>query len=396
MRYKAVIFDFDGTICDTGKGIMKSAEYALKAFGYPVSDDISELSCFIGPPLLVTFQEKYGADPAEAEALVKKFREKYADSDIFESELYVDIKELIKNLKTDGFKIAIASSKPQIYIEKLLSHFKIAGFFDAVCGVSFEADCEPKSDIIMRCINALDIKTDEAIMVGDKCYDIEGARLNHIDSVGVLWGYGTKFEIIEAGAKFIAEKPEDIESVALGFFEQTEEANGIFSGRIITVHEDTVLLVDGTHAKREIVNHNGGVAVVPLTDNDEILMVRQFRAPYKETIYEIPAGKLEKSENPLSAGMRELEEECGVTAGNVFELGKIYPTPGYCSEIIHIYGASDLSPSKQKLDEGEFLDVYKIPLDKAFEKCMSGEFRDAKTLIGIMKIREMKNNGSLS
>ena len=85
------------------------------------------------------------------------------------------------------------------------------------------------------------------------------------------------------------------------------------------------MLTDGTTAKREIVNHNGGVAVVPLTENDEILMVRQFRAPYRETIYEIPAGKLEKAEEPLTAGARELEEECGVISGNVFELGKIYP-----------------------------------------------------------------------
>ena len=156
------------------------------------------------------------------------------------------------------------------------------------------------------------------------------------------------------------------------------------------------MLVDGTTAKRELVDHNGGVGIVAITDKDEILMVRQFRAPYKETIYEIPAGKLEKNEDPQKAGERELEEECGVTAENIFELGKIYPTPGYCSEIIHIYGATNLKESKQMLDECEFLDVYRIPLEKAFEKCMNGEFKDAKTIIGIMKIREMKQNGSLS
>lgn len=375
---------------------MKSAEFALKAFGYSVSDNLNDLSCFIGPPLLITFQEKYGADPARAEALVRKFRERYTNEGIYESELYNGIKSVLKRLKAGGFKLAIASSKPQEYIEKLLSHFKIGSYFDAVTGVSFEADCEPKSDIIMRCIKELDIAPADAVMVGDKHYDIDGARINHMDSMGVLWGYGTKFEFIETGAKFIAEKPEDIEAVALGFFEQTEETNGIFSGRIITVHEDTVMLTNGSHAKRELVDHNGGVAVVPLTDDGKIIMVRQFRAPYKELIYEIPAGKLEKAEDPYSAGMRELEEECGVTAESVFELGKIYPTPGYCSEIIHIYGAARLKPSRQKLDEGEFLDVFEIPLEEAFEKCMNGEFRDAKTVIGIMKIREMKNNGSLS
>lgn len=396
MRYRAVIFDFDGTICNTGEGIKKSAKFALESFGYPVSDNLDALDCFIGPPLLFTFQEKYGADPVLAENLVKKFRERYAETGVFESELYDEIKSLLFNLKKDGFLIAIASSKPQAYIEKLLSHFEIEEYFDAVCGVSFEADCEPKSDIIARCLKKLGSAPEESLMVGDKRYDIDGARHLRVDSAGVLWGYGTKFEIIEAGAKFIAEKPEDIESIALGFFEQTEDSTGIFSGRIITVLEDTVALVDGSRAKREIVKHNGGVAVVPITDSNDILMVRQFRAPYKETIYEIPAGKLEKAEDPLTAGIRELEEECGVTADNIFELGKIYPTPGYCSEIIHIYGASDLKQSTQRLDEGEFLDVYRIPLDEAFQKCMSGEFRDAKTIIGIMKIREMKNNGSLS
>ena len=396
MRYKAVIFDFDGTICNTGEGIMKCAAYALDAFGYPVFEDISDFSFFIGPPLLVTFQEKYNADAQRAEALVKKFRERYTKTGVYESSLYDGIESLLHNLQKDGFKMAIASSKPQQYIETLLNHFGISKYFDIVCGVTFEADCEPKSNIISRCLDGLEVSYKEAIMVGDKHYDIDGAKLNHIDSAGVLWGYGTKFEFIEAGAKFIAEKPEDIESIALGFFEQTEEVNGIFNGRIITVHEDTVMLTDGTTAKREIVNHNGGVAVVPLTENDEILMVRQFRAPYRETIYEIPAGKLEKAEEPLTAGARELEEECGVISGNVFELGKIYPTPGYCTEIIHIYGAANLKPSKQALDEGEFLDVCKIPLEEAFKKCMNGEFRDAKTIIGIMKIREMKRNGSLS
>ena len=396
MRYKNVIFDFDGTVCDTGIGVMKSAKYALESFGYPVGEDLSKLSCFIGPPLLVTFQEKYGAQPQEAEALVKKYRERYTDTGLFESELYGGIIELLSGLKNDGFKIGIASSKPQPFIERLLEHFDILDYFDAVCGVTFAADCVPKSDIIAGCMEKLNATPEDTLMVGDKRFDIEGARLNSIDSAGVLWGYGTKFEFIEAGAKFIAEKPADIESIALGFFEQTEEVNGIFSGVIITVHEDTVMLVDGSKAKRELVNHNGGVAIVPLTDNGEVLMVRQFRAAYKETIYELPAGKLEKGEDPREAGIRELKEECGVTAKNFFELGQIYPTPGYCNEIIRIYGATGLEFGEQSLDEDEFLDVYRIPLETAFEKCMSGEFKDAKTIVGIFKIREMKKNGSLS
>lgn len=396
MRYKAVIFDFDGTLCNTGKGIMRSAKFALNAFGYNVPEDESELSYFIGPPLLVTFQEKFGADIQQAQELVKKFRERYTNTGIFESELYNGIQELIASLKRDGIKIGVASSKPQQYIETLLQHFAIADYFDCVCGVTFAADCEPKSDIILRCLNKLGVSPGDALMVGDTRFDADGAHVNHIDCAGVLWGYGTKFEFIEAGAKFIADKPADIESIALGFFEQTEQVNGIFSGRIITVHEDIVTLVDGTSAKREIVDHNGGVAIVPLADNGDVLMVRQFRAPYRETIYEIPAGKLEKGENPLEAGIRELEEECGVTAGRIISLGCMYPTPGYCGETIHLYAALELNEGTQCLDEDEYLDVCRLPLETAYAKCLNGEFRDAKTIIGIMKTREMKRNGSLS
>lgn len=396
MRYKSVIFDFDGTICDSGEGIVKSAAYALESFGYPVPDDLSELNYFIGPPLLVTFQEKYGAPPAQAEALVKKYRERYTDTGLFESELYAGIEKLLKALKSDGIKLGVATSKPLPFAEALLKHFGIYEYFDAVCGVTFTEDCVPKSDIILKCVKALGMDFEDALMVGDKNYDIIGAKQNRVDSAGVLWGYGSKFEFIEAGAKFIAEKPEDIESIALGFFEQTEESKGIFSGRIFTVHEDTVMLVDGSTSTREIVDHPGGVAIVPLTDKDEILMVRQFRAPYKETIYEVPAGKLERGEEPLNAGIRELEEECGVVAEKMIPLGEIYPTPGYCSEIISIFAAVGLKTTHQATDEGEFLDVCKIPLKTAYEKCLSGEFKDAKTIIGILKTRELKKNGGLS
>lgn len=391
MRYNAVIFDFDGTICDTGEGILKSAKYALDAFGYKTPDDYHVLTCFIGPPLLVTFQEEFGADANQAEELVKKFRERYTNIGLYESELYDGVKELLARLKDDGIKIGIASSKPQAYVEKLLEKFNVIKYFDSICAVSFTADCETKASIISRCLAELDAKGNEAIVVGDRKFDIEGAKSNYIDSVAVLWGYGNKIEFAEAGAKFIVEKVDDIESVALGFYEQTEETKGIYNGNIITVHEDIVTLVDGTQAKRELVDHPGGVAVVGLTDNNEILLVRQFRAPYKETIYEIPAGKLEKNEDVREAGIREFREECGACA-EVFEsLGEIYPTPGYCGEIIRIFYAEGLTFGSQNLDDDEFLDVIKMPFDECISRIMSGEIKDAKTIIGILKLKELKN-----
>ncbi len=390
MRYNAVIFDFDGTICDTGEGILKSVKYALDAYGYDTPEDYNELTCFIGPPLLITFQEKYGADPTTADELVKKFRERYTNKGLLESKLYDGIKELLEALKKENIKIGIASSKPQDYIEALLDHFDVKKYFDSICGVSFTADCESKANIITRCVKELEVNGNEIIMVGDKKYDIEGAKANLIDSVGVMWGYGSKIEFVEAGAKFIADKIHDIYSIALGYFEQTEESRGIFNGRIITVHNDTVTLVDGTEAQREVVDHPGGVGIIGITEDNEILLVRQFRYPYKETIYEIPAGKLEKGEDPREAGIREFREECGATAQSFEKLGEIYPTPGYCSEIIRIYYAYNLSYGEQNLDSDENLDVIKMPISECVTKIMTGEIKDAKTISAVFMLKELR------
>jgi ADP-ribose pyrophosphatase len=388
---KAVIFDFDGTICDTGEGIKKSAKYALDAFNIP-APEWQELDVFIGPPLLVTFQEKFNQSATDAEILVKKFRERYTNIGVYESELYNGIESLLKNLKAFGIKLGIASSKPQDYIIELLQKFNIIDYFDCVCGVTFKADCESKQSIINRCLNELDVESIDALVVGDRFYDIDGAKANLIDSVGALWGYGTKFEFIESGAKYIAKKVEDIESIALGLYERTENVQGIFNGKVITVHNDDVLLCDDSKANRECVEHPGGVGIIGITDDDEVLLVRQFRYPYKQTIYEIPAGKLEKGENPLDAGIREFKEECGAVADEYIALGEVYPTPGYTNEIIHLYMAKGIHLGEQKLDEDEFLEVCKMKFDTLISKIMSGEIKDAKTIIASLKIKELRKD----
>ncbi len=390
MRYKAVIFDFDGTICDTGEGILKSAKFALDYYNIEASE-YTELTYFIGPPLLVTFQEKFGVDAATADKLVKKYRERYTNKGLLESKMYDGIKELLVKLKKEGIKLGIASSKPQDYVEALLDHNTIKSYFDVICGVSFSADCESKANIISRCLKELETAGNETLMVGDKSYDINGAKANMIDSVGVMWGYGSRVEFAGAGAKFIAQKIDDIFSIALGYFEQTEEVTGIYSGRIIDVHNDRITLVDGDEAYREVVEHPGGVAIVGLTEDNEILLVRQFRYPYKETIYEIPAGKLEKGEDIKAAGIREFSEECGATA-EIFEpFGEVYPSPGYCGEIIRLFYAKNITFGQQHLDEDEFLDVIKMPIKEVVSKIMSGEIKDAKTIAGVFKIKELMN-----
>ena len=391
MSIKALIFDFDGTICNTGEGIMKSAKYALDSFGIPCGE-WEELSFFIGPPLLVTFQERYNQDVSQASELVKKFRERYGEEGIWESCLYDGIADLLKSLKADGFRLAIASSKPEKYIVELLKKFEIYELFDIICGVSFTADCEPKQSITARALEGLGVSPEEAFVVGDKSYDVDGARANGIRCIGVLWGFGSKFELIECAADFIAEKPGDVEAVALDLFERTDNVQGIFSGRVITVHHDDVTLCNGAEAKRECVDHPGGVAVIGITDDDEVLLVRQFRYPYKEVIYEIPAGKLEKGEDPFEAGKREFKEECGAVADEYFSIGELYPTPGYTNEIIRLYGAKKLHFEEQNLDEDEFLQICRMKFDELIKRVMSGEIKDAKTVCAALKMNELRKN----
>ena len=173
--------------------------------------------------------------------------------------------------------------------------------------------------------------------------------------------------------------------------EKTVKKNYIYHGRIINVRNDDAELPNGKPCRREVVEHPGGVAIVGLTEDNEILLVRQFRYPYKETIYEIPAGKLEKGEDIKAAGIREFSEECGATA-EIFEpFGEVYPSPGYCGEIIRLFYAKNITFGQQHLDEDEFLDVIKMPIKEVVSKIMSGEIKDAKTIAGVFKIKELMN-----
>lgn len=177
--------------------------------------------------------------------------------------------------------------------------------------------------------------------------------------------------------------------------EKTLEEKIIFDGRIITVYHNKALLGDGTTAMREIVAHPGGVCVAPLLENGDLLFVRQFRSPYGEILMELPAGKLEKGEDPLKAGIRELSEETGATATEVRSLGRLYPTPGYCGEIIYLYLATGLSFGEQHPDDDEFIDVVRVPLGQAVEMVMNGELTDSKTQVLVLKIARLKEQGLL-
>ncbi len=173
-------------------------------------------------------------------------------------------------------------------------------------------------------------------------------------------------------------------------FEKTISSKYLFEGRVVRLRYDEVELPNGNRANREIIEHYGGVAIAAITDEDEILLVRQYRHPYEEVIYEIPAGKIEKGEDPFECGKRELKEETGAVAERYELLAIDYPSPGYCGEKIHIYYADKLTFSEMELDEDEFLDVERVPFEKALEMVMSGEIKDSKTQIAILKLKIMR------
>ena len=181
----------------------------------------------------------------------------------------------------------------------------------------------------------------------------------------------------------------------MDFFEKTLATKEIFKGKVFTVHVDDIELPDGSKSFREIVEHSGGVCVAAITDDDEMFFVRQFRYPYKRVLLELPAGKLEKGEDPLEAGKRELQEECGVTADEIISMGTVYPTVAYCSEVIHLYAAKNLKKTQQNLDEGEFLSVEKIKISEAADMVMKGEISDSKTVALVLKVAKLKEEGRL-
>ncbi len=160
-----------------------------------------------------------------------------------------------------------------------------------------------------------------------------------------------------------------------------------YKGLITNTRLDRVVLQNGEHSLREVVEHPGGVTVIPVDNDGNVYCVRQFRYPIGEHLLEMPAGKLEDGEEPMTCAVRELSEETGITAGEYIFLGKVYPSPGFCREVLYIYMARDLSFGQAHPDEHEFLDVQKIHIDELFNMAMKNEIADAKTVIAVLKAK---------
>lgn len=160
-----------------------------------------------------------------------------------------------------------------------------------------------------------------------------------------------------------------------------------YKGLIINTSLDRVVLQNGEHSLREVVEHPGGVAIIPIDENGYVYCVRQFRYAVGEHLLEVPAGKLEKGEAPQTCAARELSEETGITADEYINLGKIFPSPGYCKETLYIFMARKLSFGKSHPDENEFLDVEKVHINDLFRAVTSNEISDAKTIVAVMKAK---------
>ncbi|ACM60442.1 ADP-ribose pyrophosphatase [Caldicellulosiruptor bescii] len=170
----------------------------------------------------------------------------------------------------------------------------------------------------------------------------------------------------------------------MDFYEKTIDSTLIYDGSFISLKVDKVLLPNGNISQRAIVLHSGAAVVVPVDDENNVIFVKQFRKPIEKVIIELPAGKLDKDENPLECAKRELEEETGYKASELIKLTEIYTTPGFSNEVIHVYLATGLFKGEVHTDADEFVEVLKIKMNDAILMVKKGEIRDAKTIIGLL------------
>ncbi|AEM73382.1 NUDIX domain-containing protein [Caldicellulosiruptor acetigenus] len=170
----------------------------------------------------------------------------------------------------------------------------------------------------------------------------------------------------------------------MDFYEKTIDSTLIYDGSFISLKVDKVLLPNGNISQRAIVLHSGAAVVVPVDDENNVIFVKQFRKPIEKVIIELPAGKLDKDENPLECAKRELEEETGYKARELIKLTEIYTTPGFSNEVIHVYLATGLYKGEAHTDADEFVEVLKIKMADAILMVKKGEIRDAKTIIGLL------------
>ncbi|HEL1907214.1 TPA: HAD family hydrolase [Streptococcus suis] len=212
--YQTILFDLDGTLTDSGQGILNSVAYALEKMGIE-EPDTANLNRFIGPPLYESFSRFYPLSPEDTQSAVDAFRVYFKEKGMFENQLYPGIIPLLEELRTAGKTLVIATSKPEIFAKQILEHFGIAHYFDVIAGASLDSSRISKADVIGYAINQLEAFPKHAVMIGDREHDIEGARMHQLPAIGVLYGYGSKQEFEKAEATMIVETVQDLKRVLL-------------------------------------------------------------------------------------------------------------------------------------------------------------------------------------
>ena len=216
--YKAILFDLDGTLTDSGEGIMRSVQYALEKIGHP-EPDYTRLRSFVGPPLAAQFMNYAGVDEETAKEAVRFYRERYAPTGIFENEVYDGVEEMLKRLSRKGYRLGVASSKPEPFVEKVLEHFGILEYFEVVVGSTMDGARSAKSEVIEEALARLGLsqERESVVLVGDKNYDVFGAREAGLECIAVTYGYGSFEELSDASPLKILSSPEEV----VLFFQRT-------------------------------------------------------------------------------------------------------------------------------------------------------------------------------
>ncbi len=215
-EYKAAVFDFDGTLVDSGPGIINSVIYALEKFGIK-EDDREKLKYFIGPPLFDSFRDLYGVSDDDADRLVAFYRERYHTIGVTESRVYGGITELLRELKDRGVTAAICSSKPEVFVRQISENLGFADCIDFISAVTFKDKNADKTPLLIRALDGCGLKDSPecAAMVGDRHFDITAAVNLGVTAVGVTYGFGTRAELAEAGADFIADDAAELKNILM-------------------------------------------------------------------------------------------------------------------------------------------------------------------------------------
>lgn len=221
---QVILFDLDGTLTESGEGIIKSVEYALEKLGV-TENDPENLKRYVGPPLKESFMKFSGLNEEQAEQGIGYYRERYTKVGMFENRLYPQIPELLEVLKINDKILGVASSKPEIFVNQILEHFGIAQYFQVIVGSELDGRRSKKEEVIEEALLRLHMQTerDKVLMVGDKEQDVNGARSCGLQCIGVAYGYGTREELSQAGAVYIADTVEDLGILASPNDEETTE-----------------------------------------------------------------------------------------------------------------------------------------------------------------------------